>query len=123
MCSYNISQPASSSEPKRWVSKFGRQTFSKALNDATMIKSRESPDKLSFYNYHKNVVADKNEDMEWFKKNNPKCLNWFVDGFETDFNYLQREQFFHYIAPVLVADCKKANGWQEIWMPLDDKYR
>jgi len=121
--SITISQPASSFEPKRWVSKFGRQTFSKALNDATMIKSRASPDKLSFYNYHKNVVADKNEDMEWFKMNNPKCLNWFVDGFETDFNYSQREQFFHYIAPALVADCQKANGWQEVWMPLDDKYR
>jgi hypothetical protein len=121
--SITISKPASSFEPKRWASKFGRQTFSKALHDATMIKSRASPDKLSFYNYHKNVVADKNEDMEWFKKNNPNCLNWFVDGFETDFNYSQREQFFHYIAPALVTDCQEANGWQEVWDPLEDKYR
>ena len=121
--SITISKPASSFEPKRWVSKFGRQTFSKALHDTTMIKSRASPDKLSFYNYHKNVVADKNEDMEWFKKNNPNCLNWFVDGFETDFNYSQREQFFHYIAPALVTDCQEANRWQKVWDPLEDKYR
>ena len=88
-----------------------------------MIKSRASPDKLSFYNYHKNVVADKNEDMECFKKNNPNCLNWFVDGFKTDFNYTQREQLFHYIAPILVADCQKASGWKVFGNPLEEKYR
>ena len=122
--SFTISEPpASSFESKRWVSKFGRQTFSKALTEATMIKSRASPDKLSFYNYHKNVVADKNEDMEWFKKNNPNCLNWFVDGFKNDFNYTQREQLFHYIAPILAADCQKASGWKVFGNPLEEKYR